>query len=96
MATEALESMIQAGIEAALFDLMAQLHALKEAREDIRMPLAKDHFGSFSGSKVHPNEKPSVILLPISKEDYEAKGVPVLAGSSTHLLQTEEINSVLI
>ena len=96
MATAALESMIQAGIEAALFDLMAQLHALKEAREDIRMPLVKDHFGSFSGSKVHPNEKPSVILLPISKEDYEAKGVPVLAGSSTQLLQTEEINSVLI
>ena len=96
MATEALESMILAGIEAALFDLMAQLHALKEAREDIRMPLVKDHFGSFSGSKVHPNEKPSVILLPISKEDYQAKGVPVLAGSSTHLLQTEEINSVLI
>ena len=80
MATAAgLESMIQAGIEAALFDLMAQLHALKEAREDIRM--ATDHFGTLSESKAHPTEKHSIVLLPISKEDYEAKGVPVLAGS---------------
>ena len=75
--------MIQAGIEAALFDLMTQLHALKEAREDFRMPLAKDHLGSFSGesSESYPTENPSIILLPISKEDYEARGVPVLAGS---------------